>query len=414
MANVPDHNGIRVGVGPDETMSDGSWGGSNTGVARVDDRQRTYEALPQVAGRVATMMTVESHATDDAEEDATVDLARPKRDDGGRLRVPSSSIGSRWSSGNIRLGTFVRLATSNLVDDGTCLRAYRRACGVEDGMYGVEGIDDGGLVGVKLLKFWAWVILGILTLHPLARYMDWEIDENYTLREFVKYDIHVVLLDLLSFFVVGRLHDPSCRGIDSIFPWGVMVALGAVYPSIANDFDFLRHSVSMYDIHCGWPAILFVYAFFLSAVSFAFVVALVRSHRRRMVLRSRMVEVVALFCLFILPYATLAGDSFHLHHWFIMWWLGMQSNAPELWSRSFQAYALGSYINGIAVYGRDPILECEHAFYSSTSQHCSFMQCYESEHETGGDHETEYKEFITADWRLCNAELLRRNETFVG
>ncbi|KAL3807715.1 hypothetical protein ACHAXA_005728 [Cyclostephanos tholiformis] len=388
-------------------MSAGSWWGRRSN-GNGSNRQRKYDVVPR-GGHLATT-SVESSDIDagDASVEFTDDDCCDRDHDDGSARIPSSTIGG-WRSS--RLGGIVRLATSNLLDDGACLHAYRRGCRVEDS-YG-EGIDDGGLVAVKLVKFWTWSIIGILLLHPLARWMGWEIDENYTLRDFVRYDFHVVLLDLLFFFVVGRLHDASCRGIDCILPWGVFIALGAVYPSISNDFEFLRHSVSMYDINCGWPAILFVYAFFLLVLSFTFAVALARSHHRRMVLRSRIVEVIALFCLFILPYATLAGDSLHLHHWFVMWWLGMQSNSPEFWARSFQAYAIGSYINGIAVYGRDPILECKHAFYVSTSQHCAFMQCYESKHETEGDNKTEYKEFITADWRLCNAESLSRNESFV-
>jgi hypothetical protein len=64
-----------------------------------------------------------------------------------------------------------------------------------------------------------------------------------------------VLLDLLFFFFVGRLYNPSCRGIDRLFPWGIFMGFGAVYPSIANYFEFLRHSISMYEIHCRWPAV---------------------------------------------------------------------------------------------------------------------------------------------------------------
>ena len=296
-----------------------------------------------------------------------------------------------------------------MYEDGAS--SHRRGTGAENGT--CTTLDDGGLFGVKLIKLWTWSVLGIACLHRYARRVDWENDANYTLIDFFKYDFHVVLLDLTFFFVVGRMHDSSCRGIDRIFPWGIMAALGATYPSVSNDLDFLKHSLSMYDIHCGWPAMLFAYAFCLSVASLALVIAVLRSHRKRLVLRSRIFEVASLFCLFVLPYATLSGNAFHMHHWFVMWWLGMQSNAPELWSRSFQAYALGSYINGIAVYGRDPILECEYAFYSSTSQRCSFMQCYESDHETADNGEAEYKEFIAADWRLCNAESLRRNETSV-
>ena len=152
---------------------------------------------------------------------------------------------------------------------------------------------------------------------------------------------------------------------------------------------------------CTWPTILFVYAITLVVMAGALIMGLVRSHWRRGVLGSRLVELGVLFCLFMLPYIT--DDNFHLHHWFGMWWLGMQVNAPEWWSRCFMAYCLGSYINGIAVYGRDPILGCKYAFYRSTNMECSFMECYVE--ETDGN-ETEYMQFVTPDWRTCNADAL--------
>jgi len=132
-----------------------------------------------------------------------------------------------------------------------------------------------------------------------------------------------------------------------------------------------------------------------------FTVALVHSRHHRNVIRSRAVEFIILACLLILPYAQ--HDSFHLHHWFGMWWLGMQSNAPEIWARSFQAFCLGSYLNGIAVYGRDPILGCNYAFYRSTNLECEFMECYKGGNET----EMEYDDFVAPDWRTCNAASLK-------
>lgn len=347
-----------------------------------------YAEVPQGVGSIEVSLS--SLYIDDAAADdscgATCDSA-----------VDHSSPGLR---SRYRLRKLANLATTNLINDEAFLHVYRLACRA-----GIPSDADGGLAMVKLVKFWICTISGILLLHPFARYMGWENDNTYTLNEFLMYDFHSVLLDMTFFFIVGRLHDPTCKGIDSIFPWALFVMLGSLYPSIANYFKFLRHSVSMYDIHCGWPAILFIYAFVLLVGSITFILAMLHSHHRRMVLRSRIVEVIVLFCLFFLPYAVLAGNALHLHHWFVMWWLGMLSNAPEWWARSFQAYALGSYINGIAVYGRDPILECKHAFYSSTSQQCAYMECYSENIDDSSD-ETEYKEFVTADWRLCDAETI--------
>ena len=238
----------------------------------------------------------------------------------------------------------------------------------------------------------------------------WKLHPN----RFYLYDLPSVILDLLFFYFVGRLYQPHSPGIDVLFPWGIFIFLGSIYHSVAsNYFEFLKHSLSMYEIMCDWPVILFIYAFALLAIALVLVVAHIRSHWHRGVLISRLMEGAALFCIFMLPY--FSNDNFHLHHWYGMWWLGMQSNAPEWWSRSFMAYCLGSYINGIAVWGRDPILGCNYAFYLSTNMECSFMACYEKM----ASNETElYKPFVAPNWRTCNADappwvtLLKRIRTY--
>jgi hypothetical protein len=122
------------------------------------------------------------------------------------------------------------LATTNIINDDALLHVYRLACRTDIS----SGDDDGGLVVIKLVKFGICTISGILLLHPFARYMGWENDNTYTLNEFFMYDFHSVLLDMTFFFIIGRLHDPTCNGIDTIFPWTLCMTLGAVYPSIAN------------------------------------------------------------------------------------------------------------------------------------------------------------------------------------
>jgi len=307
-----------------------------------------------------------------------------------------------------------KIFAANFVDDYELLKMYRKLCcnrtarrvdnnsldDDNDDEDDFEGKDDGGVALMKLLKLWTLVVLGILILHPFARWMLWEIDEDYTLSNFFFYDFQSVLADMLFFFIVGRLYQPHNPGIDSLFPWILFMTFGAIYPSVANNFEFLQHSLSMYSIMCTWPPILFVYAIALLVMAGVLIVGLVRSHYRRGVLGSRLLESIVLFLMYQVPFVT--NDNFHLHHWYGMWWLGMQSNAPEWWIRCFMAYCLGCYINGIAVYGRDPILACEYAFYRSTNMECAFMECYEV--DTGAGNETEYKPFVTPDWRTCTTD----------
>ncbi|KAL7518265.1 hypothetical protein ACHAWX_003112 [Stephanocyclus meneghinianus] len=283
------------------------------------------------------------------------------------------------------LAVLHRILTTNAVSDRSMLKFYRRLCrrqwnrrrGHHEPLSDVDtiqtsewhhGIDeDGGVIMIKLVKLWTFSIVYILALHDVVRMTATEIDPNYSIEDFFLYDFSSVLQDLLFFFIVGRLYShPS--GVDVLYPWGIFASLGAIYPSFIQDFEFLRHSLSLYDMMCNWPAFLFVYV----AVLLILAVAL--------------------------------DSNFHLHHWYGMWFVGMIANAPEWWSRCLQAFCLGSYINGIAVYGRDPILGCKFAFYRSTNAECSFMQSYvngsdgESGNQTG-----HYKDFVAPDWRNCDA-----------
>jgi hypothetical protein len=55
---------------------------------------------------------------------------------------------------------------------------------------------------------------------------------------------------------------------------------------------------------------------------------------------------------------------------FVGWLFGMHANFDVWWSRATMAYFFGMYVNGIAVYGRDPLLTCEYAYFVSKDQGC--------------------------------------------
>lgn len=65
------------------------------------------------------------------------------------------------------------------------------------------------------------------------------------------------------------------------------------------------------------------------------------------------------------------------------------------------------YINGIAVYGRDPVLTCEYAYFLSVDNHCPFVNCYldalkdMEEHPNNATHVVEKMDPV--DWRNCSA-----------
>jgi hypothetical protein len=114
------------------------------------------------------------------------------------------------------------------------------------------------------------------------------------------------------------------------------------------------------------------------------------------------VEVVLTFALFLTPQVT--NSQFEFHHWFAGLLFGMHANYDTWWSRATQAWCLGQYINGLAVWGRDPTLTCGYAFYISTRQHCTrldygtFWLDEESNECWTGSTLADYD---APDWRHC-------------
>jgi hypothetical protein len=80
------------------------------------------------------------------------------------------------------------------------------------------------------------------------------------------------------------------------------------------------------------------------------------------------------------------------------------------------AYFYGMYINGIAVYGRDPLLTCEYAHFVSQDQHCP-MRSHEDESESPWKHVDVFSllwmifppsfsdhNLHPSDWRNCSSK----------
>ena len=260
-------------------------------------------------------------------------------------------------------------------------------------------IQDAAIV--KLFKFVLSTLIFIHIIHTLARSLNWEHDEKYTMSEFYLYDFHSVMLDSFVFFMFGRLYANDRKGVDQLI-YILPLIVGAIYPSWTNTWGFLRHSISMYEIVCQWPISLFEYVVGVAALDVYIIYLHFRDAYLNKMLAAKVVELFTCLLLFIAP---MAGDSsFHLHHWFAAWLLGMHANSPKWWSRMTQAFLWGMYINGIAVYGRDPILGCAYSYFTSTSNFCSFMGCNlkfdDDDKNEGGIH---YEPFIAPDWHHCKS-----------
>ena len=215
------------------------------------------------------------------------------------------------------------------------------------------------------------------------------------------------------------------------------MGLGCVSPSIMNTFRFLQHSVSAYEIVCRWPWQLFIYAVVVIVASSAIIWLHLAVFHRQGILLSRLIELSLCLAAFILPFA--GNASFHLHHWYASWVLGMHANTSgkfswicfchdsffsvfdcciltlnysfpimymytDWWSIATSAFLWGSYVNGVAVYGRDPLLTCAYSFYLSANINCDYMSCYtQTPPQSNNDTVVVYKPYIAPDWRNCSA-----------
>jgi hypothetical protein len=112
-------------------------------------------------------------------------------------------------------------------------------------------------------------------------------------------------------------------------------------------------------MHCKWPWQLWIFTILviplLASVAY---LHFQYAWRKRLVVQ-KCVEVI--FCNTFLLFPLVTSSYFHLHHWFAGFLVGMHLNYDVWWSRAAMAWCWGCYINGIAVYGRDPVLTCAYA-----------------------------------------------------
>lgn len=201
---------------------------------------------------------------------------------------------------------------------------------------------------------------------------DWENDSRYLLSDGVMYEGNLIVSDAVVFFVVGRLNRQRL-GVDHA-AWVLTAFLANIYSSYINTFSFLQHSFTLYEMHCRWPWQTWVFLVCIIPVIAGVVLKhLLYTITHRMLI-SKLIEIAITFFLLLAPLMT--SPYFHFHHWFAGLLVGMHFNFDTWWSRLAMAWCWGLYINGIAVYGRDPVLTCGYAYYLSTVQRCPYMTCY--------------------------------------
>jgi hypothetical protein len=201
--------------------------------------------------------------------------------------------------------------------------------------------------------------------------------------------------------VVGRLYQQG--GVDHL-AWFLTVLSSTLFFSGFTQLEFMQHSLTLYEMHCEWPPGLWIFSVFVVIIVGTNVTAHVWRIYRERLLIERLLEIGFCVVFFLVPYV--ASPFFHFHHWFAGWLLGMHFNLDTWWSRLAMAFCWGMYVNGIAVYGRDPILGCEYSFYLSVIQGCSYMRCYyEGIVQGAGNATSNYTgpviPHVSLDWRTC-------------
>jgi hypothetical protein len=276
---------------------------------------------------------------------------------------------------------------------------------IPDHWYGTHNVVHvlDGVQALRLLKFILITLLGIVGFFHLARFMDWEHDANYSLQDLLLYDFGNIILDIIVFFLIGRLYQK--RGVDHL-GWTGTMWMACIYTSCSYTFGFLQHSVSLYDMHCHWPLALWLYLAATLAISAFLIYQHVQYVRLHHTLTIKLVEILFAALIWLAP--QMAHPNFHFHHWFAGWLVGMHMNADTWWSRAAMAWCWGQYINGVSTWGRDPQLTCAYAYYMSVDQYCPYMKCFQelvTIHGLNNEtmNHTVYKALPEPDWRNCSA-----------
>lgn len=229
----------------------------------------------------------------------------------------------------------------------------------------------------------------------------WEHDGTLTLHDVWRYEGNLIITDTLFFFVIGRLFRQ--KGVDHL-AWLGWCTAANLYSSYITDFTMFQHAFTPYEMHCKWPWQLWIFCLLvIPVIATMAILHLQRAWRERIVVQ-KCLEMS--FCLLFLLAPLVTSTYFHLHHWFAGFLVGMHLNFDVWWSRAAMAWCWGCYINGIAVYGRDPVLTCAYAYFMSVTQRCPFVECYvqalaDPDHTF---HNVSVAPMVPPDWRNCSAD----------
>ena len=131
------------------------------------------------------------------------------------------------------------------------------------------------------------------------------------------------------------------------------MVLGLILFSAVGAADIAHYSISLFAIKCLWPPAVVAAAAVLCIAVIVIVCLHVRAAWRDGLLLGRCIEIAATALIFVLP--VFRDPSFHLHHWYWTWLIGMHANQDAWWSQAAGAFLWGGYLNGIAGHGVETV-----------------------------------------------------------
>jgi len=173
---------------------------------------------------------------------------------------------------------------------------------------GIRILD--GKESLRFIKFALWTFFGIVMMHWFVALLKWERDHDYSIADMILYDSSSIIIDIMSFYMVGRLFKK--RGVDHL-SWMAISLLGAFYMSAESKFKFLRYSVSLFEMHCVWPWTLWLFVAILIPLICVIVVKHVQYAVDRGLLVVKLVELTLSIVVCLVP--VVSDPNFHFHHW---------------------------------------------------------------------------------------------------
>ncbi|GMI46871.1 hypothetical protein TrCOL_g6574 [Triparma columacea] len=198
------------------------------------------------------------------------------------------------------------------------------------------------------LKFLTVSYLGMYVSRSFAKDYGSTWDTELSLSVFLNHNLLGTLSDLTLIYLVGRLR--YRRGVDCanfllpMFGGATLWELFGTHPELSKNLSSLG----------SWTGLTYVvFLTFMCLVAAVLVLHVRRSYKDGL-LPGRFLELFLMLGLGLGPIA--GNEGFHLHHWAWAWLGAMAFNLRYGWSFAVQGFMVGMYVNGIGIWGRDPLV----------------------------------------------------------